>query len=268
MKTNHRTLTALGAIAGLALAGTTAHASTIVYQDQFNDADGLAANTGIGGGLGSFDRQGGPFLDNGVAGAVLDANRGTAHNNRGNVYSTNAFDLTGGFSLEVRYDTSNLANGRINIGLIDSSHLPAAQDSGNYVTEFLSQNKDKYGIGMSLTVSDSAQGLRFATDAGTGSVTGLSNAQTPTIGLHTFVLEVDSSSNWSYSIDGATATTGTIAGGFDFTRDYQFFTYVQTLTVNKQNDLEIDSVTLSVIPEPSAALLGALGLLGLLRRRR
>lgn len=31
---------------------------------------------------------------------------------------------------------------------------------------------------------------------------------------------------------------------------------------------EVDNVTLSVVPEPAAALLGAMGLLGLLRRRR
>ncbi len=239
---------AVVALASLVLTAGAANAQTVVYQDNF-DNDGIDVNTGIGGGLEAYNRQGGPWLDNGD----LDFNR-TGNNDRGNVYSVNSFDLSDGFKLEVSYTFDSLrindAN-RICIGLIDE--LPAVQDNSTYVNDFLNRStQDKYGIGMNLTNEDGSQGFNFATDSAAGgpALTSLSNAQTITTGTHSFVLEVDSSSNWSYSIDGAPATTGTIDGsGFDFARDYQFFTYGQ----DNHHHLKIQSVTLtsagSVIPD-------------------
>lgn len=97
-------------------------------------------------------------------------------------------------------------------------------------------------------------------------MTALSNAQTISTGTHTLLIEMDTESNWSYSIDGAPATTGTIAGdGFDLTRDYQFFAYVQDYRYNKIN---ISSVTLTTIPEPATMSLLVLGALGVLARRK
>ncbi len=248
MKSNpkNRNITALAAVAGgLVLATGVAGAQGVVYQDEF-DGDGLADNAGVGGGLGSFDRQGGPWLDS--AGGVLDANRASGNNNRGNVHTLADFDLSGGFALEVTYSTSQVTSGRVNFGVIDSAGIPAVQDSSNYVTDYLSNDRGQYGIGMDLTAHDGNQGLAMAD--GTG-VTSLSNAQPVAAGTQTVLLIVDSDSNWSYSIDGAVATSGTLAVPFDFTRDYKFFAFAQSLTniePNAPNDFMIDRVVLTVPP--------------------
>lgn len=248
----------LAAVALLSMPGL-ADAATIVYQDNF-DNDGLATNTGIGGGLFAYDRQGGPWLDNGV----LDSNR-NGNNDRGNAISINAFDLTGGFTLEVTYEIDDVTTTDANraiIGLIDSTDVPATQTNTTYITDFLNRDLNMYGIGLNLTVQNATQGLNFAD--GTDLV-GLSNAQTISTGTHTCVLTVDSDSNWSYSIDGAPATTGAVPGGFNFATDYQFVTFMQ----DNHNHLKIDSVTLTAVPEPAAlSLLGLAGLALTLMRRR
>jgi len=254
--------TILAALLVMALSAASANAAMVVFQDNF-DNDGLATNTGVGGGLDRYTRQGDTWVDNGdLSGNSMGGN------DRGNVFSLNSFDLSKGFSLEVSYSIDNIGStgaNRVNIGLIDE--LPEVQDNGTYVTTFLASNLDKYGIGMNMTTQTGPQGLTFADDAGAGSVTSLSNAQTISTGTHTFLIEMDTESNWSYSIDGATATTGTIGGdGFDLTRDYQFFAYVQDYRYNKIN---ISSVTLTAVPEPATMAMLVAGLPALwLRRKR
>jgi len=222
----------LTAIAILLMVGS-AHAQTIVYQDNF-DGDGLDVNAGIGGGLDAYDRQGAPWLDNGD----LDFNR-TGNNDRGNVSSMNTFDLTAGFKLEVTHTINNVTTidaNRAVIGLLDADDLPENQTNTTYITDFLNRDLDKYGIGLNLTIQNGTQGLNFADGA---ALNQLSNAQTITTGTQSWVLEVDADGNWSYSIDGAPATTGTSA--FDLARDYHFFVYAQ----DNHHHLKVHSVTLS-----------------------
>lgn len=242
--------------------------AAIVYQDNF-DNDGLGTNTGTGGGItvafaNATAGQTANWVDNGDLDAVFD-NSTLA---RSSIYSTNGFDLSAGFTLTVTYDISNLAGttaNRVHIGLIDAGAFGGTSDTVGNVRDIFRAG-DYYGIGVSLTQYDSVQGLSFADDASTGSRTLLSNAQTISIGTsRTFELTVDASSNWSYSIDGATATTGTIGGpGFDFTRDFNFYAYAQ----DDDNQIAIRGVTLETIPEPSTFVLMGLGLAGLFLRRR
>jgi len=240
-KDRTRTVLTLAAVAmvSLALLAAPASALTVVYQDAFDD-DGIDVNTGVGGGLNRYARQGDTWVDNGDL-----IGNSTGGNDRGNVWSLNSFDLSAGFSLEVSYTIDNIGAGganRVIIGLIDA--LPETQTNTTYITHFLADNQSKsYGIGMNMTTDTGPQGLNFADN--TGSVTPLSNEQTILTGTHTFLIEMDTESNWSYSIDGATATTGTIAGeGFDLTRDFQFFAYVQDYRYNKIN---LHSATLSTL---------------------
>ena len=259
MNANHPILALSATLVGLFAAP--AIAATVVYQDNF-DNDGLATNTGVGGGLTvAFARRGG-WVENGVLEAT-----GTVGSTNGSVHSTSGFDLANGFTLTVTYNTATVAAGevnRVNIGLIDAAAFGVTSSDAGSTRNPFSDNNDKYGIGLNLTPDLGDQGLNFADDAGAGSVTFLSNDQTIAAGTQTLVLTMDDSSNYSYSIDGATATTGSVPGGFDYSRDFNFFASYQSFP----HEAEIREVTLSVIPEPSSLTLVGLGVLGMFSRRR
>jgi hypothetical protein len=76
---------------------------------------------------------------------------------------------------------------------------------------------------------------------------------------------------------GGVLTSRMVIDGTDITNGFQAVTGVALSDINgvgithnnvTTSGVNFDSFTLSVVPEPSAALLGGLGLLGLLRRRR
>ncbi|MGE9271645.1 MAG: hypothetical protein ACQKBU_12645, partial [Verrucomicrobiales bacterium] len=155
----------------------------------------------------------------------------------------NDFDLTGGFKLEVEYTISSTGNAladRVNFGVIDSANIPQEQATSTYLTDFISNNRGQYGIGMDLTTNDDNQGLGVAQDT---TITSLSNEQEITVGSHSVVIYVDAQSNWYYGIDGAPLSSGAIPGGFDFTRSYSFAAFVQGIF----SEFTIDSVTLTTL---------------------
>ena len=153
----------------------------------------------------------------------------------------NGFDLQNGFTLEVTYNVVDVQS-RLTIGLLEEAG--AVQDAGGLAT---SGAVPYHGIVFNPVAYDgqnrypNAVGLQFSD--GTNATQQLSDAQARGgVGIHTLVLQMDADSNWSYSVDGAVATTGTIGGaGFDLTRDYRFFVRNQQSSIANN----IQSVTLS-----------------------
>jgi hypothetical protein len=63
------------------------------------------------------------------------------------------------------------------------------------------------------------------------------------------------STNWSYSLNSAAATTGTFATPFDTSKGFRFYSFLQS---NAANGSYVSDITVSTIPEP--ATIGMLGL--------
>lgn len=93
--------------------------------------------------------------------------------------------------------------------------------------------------------------------------TGTQNVITNTVYSASFSITRDAASTYTYlgNIDGSTLSFTSSSNGFD---NYNAVAIMSTPNA----DFRIDNVSVTLIPEPSAALLGGLGLLALLRRRR
>ena len=269
MKLN-KTLTASALLAMLPIAG---NASTIVYQNTFDDGDISSNTAGIGGGLSQEITGGNGFTV--VQGSIVADT--SANNNRAFGFSTNTFDLSNGFTLDFTANASALGNAsanRFSVGL-----AAAGADFATFSNDgrnFLGDNRAAFeSVGIDFTV-DQGQGLNYNDGFGnpsvapdpTGTVTVLSNAQTITAGADLAVsLTVAADGSYSYSINGAPATTGE-AFGLDLNQEYHFATYFQ----DDIGDFSISEVTLTAlaaVPEPSStALLGLGGLALILRRKK
>ena len=238
---------------GLLALSTLPLQATIIYQDTF-DNDGLATNTGIGGGLQEFEAPSGSGGAGGLT-VVDDGNLtspSTGHNNRGNFFSLNTFDLTGGFTLTAELDllSGNVQTGnasRAMFGLISDATTPAR--FGNIVQPdsiAFSPVGDFDGLVYEGTEIDNTLSL----DATTG-------FQTVTISVAANGLD------YTYSVDGV-SESGTLASAFDFTEEY----YIVGAFQDAESFTVYESITLEVVPEPSSAALLGLGGLALILRRR
>ena len=140
---------------------------------------------------------------------------------------------------------------------------------------FLGDNRAAFeGVGIDFT-TDQGQGLSYNDGFGnpsvepdpTGTVTVLSNAQTITASTDLAVsLTVAADGSYSYSINGAPATTGA-AFGLDLSQEYHFATYFQD-DLGDFSISEVELTALAPVPEPSSAALLGLGGLALILRRR
>ena len=247
--------------------------AAVVYQDTFGDG-ALATNPGIGGGFSQAITGGTGFTE---ASGSIDPDT-SANNFRGFGYSTSTFDVSTGFILEFTASTTrtnNASANRFSVGL-----AAAGADFATFSTSgrnFLGDNRAAFeGVGVDFTTDHGSQGLSYNDGFGNpavapdplGTITLLSNAQTITANIDLAVsLTVAADGTYSYSINGATPTTGA-AFGLDLSQEYHFATYFQ----DDQGDFSISEVTLTTldaVPEPSStALLGLGGLALLLRRKK
>lgn len=204
---------------------------------------------------------------------------GSGGNNRGPAYTISSYGLDPGykgFQLDATFQHSG-SHVRFSLGLVDESfNIAGAGTNAYWLGSGLS---GAYGIGFVAAGSLGAAGavsgipagdtLGFNDGTGTGGdvsgSTKLSIDQGDAIQGQEYTLSMTvTEDSWSYSLNGAPASTGTFATDFDISRNFRFAAFAQ----NALNSY-VSNITISAIPEPSStALLGLGGLVLALRRRR
>ena len=238
-------------LAGLLGTSITSQGATVLYQSDFTGADLNSAGLYTQGFNGYWTLDTANDWADGVQ---------TGSNARAGLYSNNSWTVDGtgykGFQLDVTWRNS-AAMARYSFGLVDEDWTTSPN------TDWLNQSPaGAYGIGFHTAGEAGADGLSSNNDAGT--LTTLSTAQgdeTTGGALQTMSITV-TDTTWSYSLNGAAATTGTHT--FDTSRNYRFAAWSQ-----RAERSSITNITITAIPEPSStALLGLGGLALALRRRR
>ncbi|WP_435895841.1 PEP-CTERM sorting domain-containing protein [Oceaniferula spumae] len=261
----HTIITKTSIAATMALSFAASASAVVVYQDTFSDTD-LTSNPGTGGGIiaGTGSNTGGPLQEAGGNMSQVAASGGAGGQMVGKGVTNNSFAIAPGYTLSVTYSISNQANSgnppypsnSFSFGLVESSVDVATLGGFHSFSAY-------EGIGLNLTERSGAPlGLMYGD--GTGPSNLLDGSQTVTTGTdQTMVLTVDAAGNYSFSLNGATAGTGTTA--MDLSKSYKFAIYTQ----GSDGGSMISQVTLDVVPEPSStALLGLGGLALIMRRRR
>lgn len=185
----------------------------VVYQSNFGTATnlasaGLAKSAGAVGGSWAIDETNDRLI--GVGGG----------NARVSVYTTNSWQSERGFTLDVTF-WGHSALVRHSFGIVDASWaIPAAQDWLN------ESPAGAYGIGFSTAGSGPSDYLGFNNDAGTVTVLSTAQGDKTSAANETMTITVTADS-WSYSLNGAPATTGTFSTPFDTSRNYRFIAYAQ-----------------------------------------
>ena len=223
-------------------------AGVLVYQSDFTGAAPTLADVGL---VKSAGTAGGSW----VIDATNDQLDGVGGGNgRSNVSTIDSWQNGLGFTLDVTFRYNDTTPNRFDFGLVDAAYT--ISDSSAWLSSSLA---GAYGVGFSSTIG-ATDGLFFNDDAGT--LTTLSTAQgNITTATQTFSMTV-TDTTWSYSLNGAPATTGTHT--FDTSRSYRF-----TAHAHSNANATFDNITITAIPEPSStALLGLGGLALMLRRKR
>ena len=182
--------------------------ATVLYQSDFTGADLNSAGLYTQGFNGYWTLDTANDWADGVQ---------TGSNARAGLYSNNSWTVDGtgykGFQLDVTWRNS-AAMARYSFGLVDEDWTTSPN------TDWLNQSPaGAYGIGFHTAGEAGADGLSSNNDAGT--LTTLSTAQgheTTRGALQTRSITV-TDTTWSYSLNGAAATTGTHT--FDTSRNYR-----------------------------------------------
>lgn len=254
---------------------------TIVYQDNFDDADGIGVNLGIGGGLvsGTNIAAADPFND--------ASGNAAAQTNFGNrvawAHTTNQFDLSLGFTLDVTFTTAAtddvFPSFTSSFGIVDTvtAVTPGADGvgaTGNLNAFLFSDQGSLNAVGFSAAnrpthTSGTDEGIY--TDFGTlAQASSALNAEIDYGTTQAFSMTVNEDGSATFSLDSASGSlpAGSLSSLFDDSADgqFHFVAYSQGNPGFILNSVTIDAV--EVIPEPSSITLLGLGGLALLRRRR
>ncbi len=167
--------------------------------------------------------------DYGTVTSYTYENVGTSYDRYAMLYSADAYQSDGGFRLTVYYTLGLTDDGGANnfsFGLL-STDTDAASYSG--VNPFCSQT-NVYSLGVNLTVGsgEEMQGLNFTDGAACTNLDPSGDHAEFSIKWSTpVVIEIRPGGEWSYSIDGTTEASGTLAGGFDLSKSYRVVVYGQ-----------------------------------------
>jgi len=249
MKTKITSLITAG-ILGTSLAS---QAATIVYQSDFTGStvgDAGLESSGSNSGIWNVDT----VNDRLNFSASFSTSRATVNNTVGFQSDLITLDVT----------FNQLGSGTaFTIGLVD------ADDNWNNGNDFLDTFGQPYAIafqtdGTSENANSNDDVLMFHNESTT---IALSDAQGDiTYGQDTTLSITVTANSFSYSLNGAPATTGAIT--FDTSKNYMFAAYANR-GASANNGSYISNITITAIPEPSStALLGLGGLALMLRRKR
>lgn len=256
MKPKNTHLAALTCTAFLGSAALS-QAATVIFADDFNTADGFVSLQGTSGGATST----------GFNGNWYDAGNGT------DIYSSGG---AGGMALGIATAKRNLTStigesgtylmqfdmfftDDTNVAVTGASEKWGTFSFFNGPTEIIAFNNTwqsntwgSAGPGVTVTVNNA--------------VTNVSTTfQTAYIELTLGVGATDSAKMWINTTQGGgydpLSTPDVVSSGFDLNG-------VSTIRIGGTAENRVDNISLTVIPEPSSLLLGGLGLLALLRRRR
>jgi len=224
-------------------------AATIVYQSDFTGVAPTLADVGL---VKSAGASGGSWAIDATNDQLDGVGGGNA---RSNVSTIDSWQSDGGFTLDATFATA-VAMGRFDFGLVDAAYTISVSNA------WLSSSlPGAYGVGFSPTIGAN-DGLFFNNDAGT--LTTLSTAQGDyTLNTPQTISMTVTATTWSYSLNGATATTGTHT--FDTSRSYRFTAHAQV-----NGNASFDNITVTAVPEPGtyALLAGLTGLVYVMVRRR
>ena len=229
----------IAALAGL-LTGAVAQ-GVVFYQSDFTGADlasaGLQSSANTAGGSWSLNTAN-----------VRAQFAGTAVNGRANLNTINGWTNAAGLQVEVSW-LQTAAGTWSEFGLMDANVAISANPPLQNVAA-------QYGIGFAINGGTTSAFIRNTNSTAELVLSTAQGAYTVNA-LNTMLFTV-TSTNWSYSLNGAAATTGTFATPFDTSKGFRFYSFLSTPTANALNGSYVSDITVSSIPEP--ATIGMLGL--------
>jgi hypothetical protein len=226
----------IAALAGL-LTGAVAQGA-LLYQSDFTGAD--LASAGL---QSSANTAGGSWSLNTTDDRAQFA--GTAANSRANLNTINGWTNAAGLQVEVSW-LQTAAGTWSEFGLMDAN----VAITGNPPLQNVAA---QYAIGFAInggTTSAFERNINSTTEVVLSTAQGAYTVNA----LNTMLFTV-TSTNWSYSLNSAAATTGTFATPFDTSKGFRFYSFLQS---NAANGSYVSDITVSTIPEP--ATIGMLGL--------